>query len=266
MNKVISMAEATSLVPNGATLALGGMTLYRRPAAFVFELLRQPAPARDLTLLCFTCSYESDLLVGAGLVKRVRTCYFGFEAFGLAPMFTQAANLGDIEIMEESEASLGFGLRAAIAEVGFMPGRGWIGTDMLKLRPDVRTIIDPYSGEELVAFPALRPDVAILHALEADRAGNAQLGRNLGVDQELALTAGKVVVTAERVVDRLERADVVAPLVTAVVEAPSGAWPTSCHPLYPMAGEEILEYLEACGREDFDGYLKQRLAASVTAG
>ena len=261
MNKVISMAEATSLVPNGATLALGGMTLYRRPLAFVFELLRQPAPARDLTLLCFTCSYESDLLVGAGLVKRVRCCYFGFEAFGLAPMFTQAANLGDIEIMEESEASLGFGLRAAIAEVGFMAGRGWIGTDLLKLRPDVHTIIDPYSGEELVAFPALRPDVAILHALQADRAGNAQLGRNLGVDQELALTAGTVVVTAERVVDRLERADVVAPLVTAVVEAPGGAWPTSCHPLYPMAGEEIMDYLEACGREDFDGYLKQRLAA-----
>jgi glutaconate CoA-transferase subunit A len=259
MNKVISMAEATSLVPSGATLALGGMTLYRRPVAFVFEMLRRPAPARGLTLLCFTCSYESDLLVGAGLVQRVRTCYFGFEAFGLAPMFTQAANLGDIEIMEESEASLGFGLRAAIAEVGFMPGRGWLGTDMLRLRPDVRTIVDPYSGEELVAFPALRPDVAILHALEADRAGNAQLGRNLGVDQELALTAGKVVVTAERLVDRLEHADVVAPLVTAVVEAPGGAWPTSCHPLYPMAGEEILEYLEACGHEDFDGYLKQSL-------
>ena len=253
------MAEAASLVPNGATLALGGMTLYRRPAAFVFELLRQKAPPRDLTLLCFTCSYESDLLVGAGLVKRVRTCYFGFEVFGLAPMFTQAANLGEIEIVEETEASLGFGLRAAISEVGFLPGRGWLGTDMLKLRPDVRTIVDPYSGEELVAFPALRPDIAIVHALESDRMGNAALGRNLGVDQELALSAGQLIVTTERVVDRLEHADVGAPLVTAVVEAPGGAWPTSCHPLYPMAGEEIMEYLEACGREDFDGYLKQRL-------
>lgn len=266
MNKLISMAEAATLVPSGAILALGGMTLYRRPSAFVFELLRQPAPPRDLTLLCFTCSYESDLLVGAGLVKRVRTCYFGFEAFGLAPMFTQAANLGDLEIVEETEASLSFGLQAAIGEVGFAPGRGWLGTDMLKLRPDVRTIIDPYSGEQLVAYPALRPDVAILHALQADRTGNADLGRNLGVDQELALAAGQVVLTTERVVDRLERADVVAPLVTAVVEAPHGAWPTSCHPLYPMAGEEILDYLDACGREDFDGYLRHRLAASLTNG
>jgi len=259
MNKVISLAEATSLVPAGATLALGGMTLYRRPTAFVFELLRQPTPPRELTLLCFTCSYESDLLVGAGLVQRVRSCYFGFEAFGLAPMFTQAGNLGEIDIWEESEASLGFGLRAAISDVGFLPGRGWLGTDMLKLRPDVRTILDPYSGEELVAFPALRPDIAVVHALASDRQGNAALGRNMGVDQELALAAGKVIVTTERVVDRLEHADVVAPLVTAVVEAPNGAWPTSCHPLYPMDGEEIMEYLEACSREDFDGYLKTRL-------
>jgi glutaconate CoA-transferase, subunit A len=260
------LAEAATLVPSGACLALGGMTLYRRPAAFVFELLRQAAPPRDLTLMSFTCSYEADLLVGAGLVKRVRTCYFGFEAFGLAPMFTQAANLGELDIVEETEASLGFGLRAAISEIGFLPGRGWLGTDMLKLRPDVKTIIDPYSGEELVAYPALRPDVAIIHALAADRVGNAELGRNLGVDQELALAAVKVVVTAERVVDRLEHADIVAPLVTAVVEAPLGAWPTSCHPLYPMAGEEIMDYLDACGREDFEGYLRQRLNASVAAG
>ena len=259
MNKVISLAEAATLVPNGAVLALGGMTLYRRPVAYVFELLRRAAPPRDLTLLSFTCSYEFDLLVGAGLVKRVRTCYFGFEAFGLAPMFTQAGNLGEIDIVEESEASLGFGLRAAISEVGFLPGHGWLGTDMLKLRPDVRTVVDPYSGEELVAFPALRPDVAILHALAADRSGNADLGRNLGVDQELALAAGTVVVTTERIVDRLEHAEVIAPLVTAIVEAPGGAWPTSCHPLYPMAGEEIMEYMEACGREDFEGYLQKHL-------
>jgi glutaconate CoA-transferase subunit A len=260
MNKVISLAEAALLVPDGASLALGGMTLYRRPAAFVFALLRRPAPPRRLTLLSFTSSYESDLLVGAGLVQRVRTCYFGFEAFGLAPMFTQAGNLGEIDIVEETEASLGYGLRATLSTVGFMAGRGWLGTDMLKLRPDVRTVIDPYSGEELVAFPALKPDIAVLHALAADRTGNAQLGRNLGVDQELALAAGQVIITAEEIVDRLDHADVIAPLVAAVVPAPHGAWPTSCHPLYPLAGEEIMDYLEACGREDFEGYLQRRLA------
>jgi glutaconate CoA-transferase, subunit A len=260
MDKLISLTEAAALVPAGSMLALGGMTLYRRPVAFVCELLRQPAPPRDLTVLAFTCSYETDLLIGAGLVRRVRTCYFGFEAFGLAPMFTQAANLGDLEVMEESEASLAFGLKATLADVGFMPGRGWMGTDMFKLRPDVRTVRDPYSGEELAAFPAIHPDVAVIHALRADRSGNAQIGRNLGVDQELALASGTVIVTAEAVVDSLDAADIVAPLVTAVVHAPRGAWPTSCHPLYAVGGGEVLAYLDACAREGFDEYLQARLA------
>src|SRR5689334_17931829 len=168
MNKLISLPEAAALVQPGDTLSLGGMTLYRRPVAFVVALLNLPTPPRDLTLLSFTGSYESDLLVGAGLVKRTRTCYFGFEGFGFAPMFTQAVNLGDLEVVEETEASLAFGLRATLADVGFMPGRGWVGTDLPKLRPDVKTVRDPYTGEELMAFPALKPTVAVLHALESD--------------------------------------------------------------------------------------------------
>ena len=263
MNKVVTLTEAAMLVHGGQTLALGGMTLYRRPVAFVWELLRRAAPPRDLTLLCFTCSYESDLLVGAGLVRRVRSCYFGMESFGLAPMFTEAGTAGTLEIVEESEASLSFGLRAALANVGFMPGRGWLGTDMLKLRPDVKTVADPYSGEELVAFPALRPDVAVLHALRADKAGNALLGKNLAVDQELAMAAPTVIVTAEEVVDKLDKADVVAPLVTAVARAPRGAWPTSCHPLYAMGGGELMRYMEACGAKEFERYLAERLALSA---
>ncbi|MBI3361278.1 MAG: CoA transferase subunit A, partial [Chloroflexi bacterium] len=114
MDKLTSIADAAGLVRPGDTLALGGMTLYRRPVAFVRELLRG-SNAGELTLLCFTAGYESDLLVGAGKVRRVRSCYFGLEVFGLAPMFTAAANAGQIEIVEESEASLGFGLKAAMA-------------------------------------------------------------------------------------------------------------------------------------------------------
>ena len=118
-DKRIPLSETPSLLKPGDTLALGGMTLYRRPVAFVRELLRHSnSNSFTLTLLAFTASYESDLLVGAGLVKRTRTCYFGLEAFGLAPMFTQAANLGDIEIVEETEASLAFGLRATLAKIG----------------------------------------------------------------------------------------------------------------------------------------------------
>ena len=257
MDKRMSLEEAAGLLNDGETLALGGMTLYRRPVAFVRALLRQDPPPRDLTLLTFTAGYESDLLVGAGLVRRVRTCYFGLEAFGLAPMFTQAATAGELEVVEETEASLAFGLRAKLAGVGFMPGQGWLGTDLLKVRPDVRTIQDPYTGREVVAFPAIGCDLAVIHALRADWEGNCVLGGNLAVDLELVAVAERAVVTAEEVVEQLPGPVEISGIrVTGVVEAPGGAWPTSCYPLYPVDGGEILRYSETCP-DGFADYLAE---------
>lgn len=246
-SKVITIEEAAASVSSGSMLALGGMTLYRRPMAFTRALLHrhhQTGEPRDLTLLAFTAGIESDLLLGAGMVARVHSCYFGLEILGLAPMFTYLANHGQIEIIEETEASIAFGLRAQMAGIGFMPGRAWLGTDLPRLRPDVHTVTDPYSGEELIAFPAIQPDVAVIHALVADEEGNAQIGTNKGVDEELAVTSTWVIVTAEQIVPALDKADLVAPFVHAVVAAPKGAAPTSCHPLYPMDGLELLAYTE----------------------
>lgn len=247
MDKRLSLEQAAGLVKPGSLFALGGVTLYRRPVAFVRTLLqrfRNTAQPAELTLLSFTAGLECDWLVGAGLVSRVRTCYFGLEIFGLAPMFTYLVNRGQLEIIEETEASLAFGLRAQMAGVGFMPGHGWLGTDLPRLRPDVRTVLDPYSGEELVAFPAIRPDLAVIHALQADPEGNARIGGNQGVDIELSLAADQIIITCEEIVPALKKADIIGPSVAAVVEAPAGALPTSCHPLYPMDGESILAYTE----------------------
>jgi glutaconate CoA-transferase subunit A len=253
IDKRIPLDEAAQAVESGHLLALGGMTLYRRPMAFTRQLIRryrETGEPHDLTLLSFTAGLESDLLVGAGMVARLRTCYFGLEIFGLAPMFTYHASHGLVEVIEETEASLAFGLRAQMAGVGFMPGRGWLGTDLPRLRPDVQTITDPYTGEELMAFPAIRPDVAVVHALRADQEGNAMLGKNLAVDQELAATASQVFVTAEEIVPALETADLVAPFVDGVALAPRGALPTSCHPLYPLDGEAVLAYSEQVSDPD----------------
>jgi len=256
-DKLTALEDAARLVEPGMTVALGGMTLYRRPVAFVRALLaRSPRPT-DLTLLCFTASYESDLLIGAGMVSRIRTCYCGLEVFGLAPMFTQEANRGELEIVEETEASLSFGMRAHLAGVSFMPGRGWLGTDLPRLRPDVRIIDDPYRpGEQVAAFPAISWDVAVIHALQADRRGNALLNGNLGADVELALGARQVIVTAEEIVEGFDRrVEISGALVRAVVHAPRGAWPTSCYPLYPIGGGELLRYIDACNAGGFEGYI-----------
>src|SRR4030066_863884 len=260
-NKLISMDQAVELVHHGNMLGIGGMTLYCRPVAFSRALIKKnhlTGEPNDLTLLAFTAGYESDLLVGAGLITHVRSCYFGLEIFGLAPMFTDLANQGKIDILEETETSIAMGLRAQMASVGFMPGLGWLGTDLPRLRPDVRTIIDPYSGEELIAFPAIHPDVTVIYALTADFDGNALIGDNKGVDVELCLTSKTVIITAEELVPELTKADLVAPCVHAVVHVPKGASPTSCHPIYPLDSEAILEYTEHVSDQDsFDNYISR---------
>lgn len=255
MSKLIDLQQAARMLPSGdCILGLGGFTLYRRPMAFALALLAElqaDTQPRTLTLLNFTAGIESDILVGAGLIQRVRTCYFGLEAFGLAPNFTSAASRGELEIVEESEASLALGLRAALSGVGFIPSLAWQGTDMLRLRPDVKAVVDPYSGETVTAFPALSCDLAVIHALRADPHGNADIGSNWGVDRELCLVADQVIVTAEQIVNELDRSEIMGHAVTAVVHAEGGAWPSSCHPNYPLDGAAVLAYLEAAGT---DGY------------
>jgi glutaconate CoA-transferase subunit A len=259
MHQQISLTEAANLVQDGMTIALGGMTIYRRPTAFVRALLCRDSRPRDLTLLCFTAGYESDLLVGAGCVSTVRTCYFGLESFGFAPMFTEAAQKGTIKIVEETEASLALGIRAGISGVGFTPSHAWLGTDLLRLRPDVKTIIDPYTREELVAFPALHCDLAVIHGLEGDSFGNVLVNNNVGVDMELVYLADKVVFTVENIVYQSERSLdallIPAPGADYIAPAPNGAWPTSCYPLYPVAGVELMRYIDACNAGQFTTYL-----------
>ncbi len=255
VDKVIGLHEAALMVsPRGCRLAFGGVTLYRRPMAFALALLerqdREGVPL-EIELVCFTAGVESDVLVGAGMVAGVRSCYFGLEIFGLAPHYTAAAAAGGLAIIDESEASLAAGLRASLAGVGFMPSQAWIGTDMPKLRPDVKTVVDPYTGNELMAFPAIDIDLAVIHALEADPEGNALIGGNRGVDPEIALVAKTVIVTADKISPGLQKADIVGPAVDAVVHAPSGAWPTSCHPLYPLDGLALLAYIESAGTDSY---------------
>lgn len=263
MVEFLSLQQAAAHIADSRTLAIGGVTLYRRPVAFCLALLKRETRPQNLTLLNFTAGYESDLLVGGGCISRVRTVYFGLEAFGFAPMFTEAANKGTLTLIEETEASIAMGLRAQIAGIGFMPSHAWVGTDLPALRPDVKTLADPYTGETLTAFPAIPVDVAVLHGLEADRDGNVKINANLGIDLELVYVADRVIVTVERMVDRVQKSVdgvvIPAPGTDVIVHAPQGAYPTSCYPDYPMAGGELLRYIDACNAGDFTAYVQNKL-------
>jgi glutaconate CoA-transferase subunit A len=149
-----------------------------------------------------------------------------------------------------------------------MPSTAWIGTDLPKLRPDVKTVVDPYSGETLTAFPAIDVDVAVLHGLDGDTDGNVRLNNNLGVDMELMEAADTVIATVERQVEQVQRSVdgvvIPAPGATHVALAPRGAYPTSCYPDYPVSGGEFMRYVDACSAGKFDEYLAAFLESEKT--
>jgi glutaconate CoA-transferase subunit A len=260
-DKVATLEEAIGLVRDGDTVAPGGMTLYRRPVAACAELIRQGR--RGLTLLDYTGSFEGDILIGAGAVATVRSCYIGMDVLGLAPMHRRAAERAEIEIVDETEATVAYGLRAARARVDFLPARVLDRTDVRRVRPDLASVASPYSGREYVALPAIVPDVAIVHAPFADASGNATLLSEYCLDADLAAAARTTIVTAERIVgtEEIERrgADIVGGWVDRVVEAPRGAYPTSCFPDYDVDFAFLADYVEACADGRFREFLGDRL-------
>lgn len=263
MPQTMPLNEAIKFIQDGQTLALGGMTLYRRPIGFVLGLLQQAIRPRNLTLLAFTAGLESDLLVGAGCVKTIRTVYFGLEVFGFAPMFSEAVKKSEIEILEETELSIALGLRAQMLGQSFLPSSAWIGTDLPRLRPDVKQIQDPYSERLYMAFPAIACDVAVIHALAVDSLGNALLNQNLGIDKELPLIADTTIITYEEKVDQLGKSEdtYIIPyfMNDILVHLPRGAHASSCFPLYPLNGALILSYIDHCLAGDFENFTMSQL-------
>jgi glutaconate CoA-transferase subunit A len=261
-NKQTSLEEAVGYVRSGHMVALGGMTLYRRPVACALAIAR--ADVTGLTLIDYAGSIEGDLLIGSGCVSSVRSCYFGMDVLGLAPMHRRAAQAGSLHIVEETEATLALGLRAARARVDFLPARILAETDVRAVRSDLKDVISPYTGESYVAVPAIVPDIAFIHALMADEAGNAVLGSDYGVDADLAAASRRTVVTAERIVETAEieqsGADLLGGFVDHVVHVPHGAWPTGCHPLYDTDLAVLADYVEACRDRGFDSFVHDRLS------
>jgi len=257
IDKRTNLPEAIKLIKSGEMIALGGMNLYRRPIAAVREIIR--AGLRNLTLLTFTGGFEADLLIGVGCVKAIRSCYVGLESFGLAPNFTKFATESLINVTEETESTITFGLRATLANVSFLPARALVGTDLLKVREDIQLVKCPYTGEEYPAIPAIKPDVAIIHAQFCDSNGNASLRGELAIDRELSLAAEKLIITTEKVVsdDTINKygLDILGCSVDAVVEVPLGASPTSCFSFFLLDGLEIVKYVEMCKDNNFEKYI-----------
>jgi acyl CoA:acetate/3-ketoacid CoA transferase alpha subunit len=259
-HKVIPLDELPDLVPAGSSVALGGGWFANHPMAAVRQLIR--AGRTDLHALTVVGSVDIDLLVGAGVLGHLSFAMVTLEAFGLAPNVRKGIEGGTLGFTEYTGLGLLVGLDAQGRGVPYLPYRGPFGSDIPPRYPEIySTVTCPFTGEELTAVRAIQPDVAIVHALRADAEGNAQWDGTSGPDVEMAKAAKTVIITCEEVVDRdvivanSHMTKVPGYYVSAVVEAPFGAHPTSHVPAYPLDAWELMEYAGAAGGDGYGDYL-----------
>lgn len=247
MTKQISMDELTWMIASGSSVGFGGGGVQRKPMAAAAAIGR--AGIRDLEVCSFLAGPETDLLIGLGLVRQLRFAFLGFDMFGLGPCFRTARQAGQLPVVEYSEALIMTAYEAAAKNLPSLTTRFGLGTDLMTVpNSPFREVPCPFSGEALIAVPALSPDLAIVHVNEADRQGNALIHGDSYADMLLIQASRKVVLTAERVVDTLPeprraRSTFISRLwVDHVVEAPRGGGFTAVFPDYRFDMPAILEY------------------------
>jgi glutaconate CoA-transferase subunit A len=228
--EILDLREAVAeLVRDGDVVALEGFT-HLIPHAAGHELIRQGR--RNLTLVRMTPDLVYDQLIGMGCARKLVFSWGGNPGVGSLHRLRDAVEHGwpaPLELEEHSHAGMAAAYAAGAANLPFGVLRGYAGTDLVA-RTRTATIVCPFSGEELAAVPAIRPDVGIVHAQQADEAGNVLLWGITGVQKEVVLGSRRSLVTVEEVVPRLEPrpGGVVLPawVITAVSIAPRGAHPS----------------------------------------
>ncbi|MHB8341255.1 MAG: CoA transferase subunit A [Mycobacteriales bacterium] len=251
-DKRTGLDDAVGIVESGMTIGIGGWGSRRKPMALVRALCR--GPAEDLTLVSYG-GPDVGLLCAAGKLRRVVFGFVSLDTIPLEPHFRTARQAGAIEATELDEGMLQWGLLAAAHRLPFLPTRAGLGSDVMRVNPDLATVTSPYSDrEELVAMPALPLDVALVHVHRADPHGSgALLGPDPYFDDLFCAAATRAILSCERVVatEELVGAAGLAALriprhlVHAVVEAPRGAHFTSCDPDYPRDETFQQEYAAA---------------------
>ncbi|RAG85885.1 acyl CoA--acetate/3-ketoacid CoA transferase subunit alpha [Streptacidiphilus pinicola] len=231
--------QVVSRLESGMTLGIGGWGSRRKPMALVRALLR--SEVTDLTVVSYG-GPDVGLLAAAGKIRKLVTAFVTLDSIPLEPHFRAARERGAFDLVELDESMFMWGLTAAAHRLPFLPTRAGLGSDVLRVNPQLRTVTSPYAdGEELVAVPALELDAALVHVNAADARGNGQyLGPDPYFDDLFCAAAQQAYLSCERIVDTADLLKAGAPQtllikradVTGVVETPNGAHFTSCAPDY----------------------------------
>ncbi len=234
---VLGLSEALALhVRDGQSVALEGFT-HLIPFAAGHELIRQGR--KDLHLIRMTPDLIYDQMIGAGCARALTFSWGGNPGVGSLYRLRDAVENGwpaPLEIVEHSHAGMAAAYTAGASHLPFGVLRGYIGTDLARANPAVRSVTCPYTGQVLATVPAVNPDVTILHAQKADRRGNVLLRGIVGAQKEAGLAAKTLIVTVEELVDDLDQTmnAVVLPhfVVAAIACVPGGAYPSYAQGYY----------------------------------
>ncbi|KQZ14133.1 3-oxoadipate--succinyl-CoA transferase [Mesorhizobium sp. Root554] len=248
MAKFQSLREAVAEnLRDGDTVAFEGFT-HLIPHAAAHEAIRQGR--KDLTLIRMTPDIIYDQMIGMGLAKKVVFSFAGNPGVGLLRRMRDAIENSwprSIEILEHSHSAMANAYAAGAAGLPCAIFRGYVGSDLPKVNPDIKSIICPFTGEKLAAIPAHRPDVAFIHAQKASRRGDILIEGIVGVQKEVVLAARRAVVTVEEIVDDFNDLHpnlCVLPhwAVTSVVHVQGGAHPSYTHGYYARDNAAYLDW------------------------
>jgi len=239
MDKRMTPADVVAELRDGMTLGIGGWGSRRKPMALVREILR--SSLTDLTIVSYG-GPDVGLLCKYGKVKKLVYGFVSLDSIPLEPHFRQARQAGAFQAAELDEGMLQWGLRAAAYRLPFLPTRAGLGSDVMRINPELRRVRSPYSdGEELLAMPALELDAALLHMNRADARGNGQfLGPDLYFDDLFCLAAKRRFMSCEKLVPTSELGKegslhtlrINRSMVDGVIETPRGAHFPECPPDY----------------------------------
>lgn len=251
-SKIVESPELGQLFSDGMTIGIGGWGSRRKPMALVAALVR--SGAKNLRIVSFG-GPDVGILCATGQAKEVIHGFVTLDSIAVEPHFAAARQAGRIKTVELDESMLVSGLRAAGRRLPFEVTRTGLGSDVLRVNPQIHTIDSPYAdGETLVAMPAVPLDVALIHLNRADALGNGQcLGPDPYVDDLFARAATRTILSAESIVSTQELTANHHPatlllnrtMVDHVFEAPHGAHFTSCLPEYPRDEQLQREYARA---------------------
>jgi glutaconate CoA-transferase subunit A len=231
MAELVELREAVAgLMSDGDSVSLEGFT-HLIPSAAAHEIIRQEK--RDLTLIRMTPDLVYDQMIGMGCARKLIFSWGGNPGVGSLHRFRDAVENGwprPLELEEHSHAGMANRYVAGASNLPFAVLRGYVGTDLPKITSTIVPIKCPFTGEELVAVPALNPDVTVIHAQQADRRGNVAIWGISGIQKEAALSAKRVIVTVEEIVEGFEPRpfQIVLPAVAvdAIAVEPGGSRPS----------------------------------------